>query len=347
MTLPAATTPLAAAPSGVDAQGTDAVPGADAVRVAKGHGTENDFVLVRDVDGRLDLTPALVARLCDRRAGLGGDGLIRVVRSAALPEGVALSGGAEWFMDYRNGDGSSAEMCGNGIRVFVAYLERLGLVRLADGESLPVGTRAGVLRVRRDGGLLAADLGPWRVAGGAEAVAAGTDATVEVPGIEADPAWVDAPVGVRRLVALPGLRVDVGNPHVVVALPSPELLAGADLTSPPRVAPVPVGGTNVELTVPLHESGAGTGQLRMRVHERGVGETRSCGTGAAAAVLATRAWAGPAAPRVWHVDVPGGRLRVTVPADDVLAGPGVELAGPATIVAEGTLDPTWLAAASR
>lgn len=307
--------------------------------VAKGHGTQNDFVLVPDPDGRADLTPALVAALCDRRAGVGGDGLIRVVRCSALPEGAALAGGAQWFMDYRNGDGSVAEMCGNGIRVFVRYLRHLGLVDLADGETLPVGTRAGLLSVRRDGDLLAADLGAWRVVGGEASAAAGSDATVEVRGVE-----VEGPDGRPVAVALPGLSIDVGNPHTVVALGSTDLLAAADLTRAPRVEPVPPAGTNVEITVPLHEPGSATGHLRMRVHERGVGETRSCGTGAAAAVLATRAWAGPAAPRVWTVDVPGGRLRVRVPADDVLAGASVELAGPAEIVAEGAVDAGWLAA---
>lgn len=303
-----------------------------ALQFAKGHGTENDFVLVPDPDGRLDLPAGLVAALCDRRAGVGGDGLVRVVRCAALPEGVAFGGDAEWFMDYRNGDGSVAEMCGNGIRVFVRYLQHLGLVDLPDGATLPVGTRAGLLTVRRDGDLLAADLGAWRVVGGADAVAAGSDSTVEVRGIEVDGATV----------VLPGLRVDVGNPHTVLALGDAALLAAADLGRAPLVEPVPPAGTNVELTVPLHASDAVEGHLRMRVHERGVGETRSCGTGAVAAVVATRAWAGGGAPRTWLVDVPGGRLRVTVPADDVLAGPSVELAGPAQIVAAGTVDAGWL-----
>jgi diaminopimelate epimerase len=308
--------------------------------VAKGHGTQNDFVLVPDPDGRVDLPPALVAALCDRRAGIGGDGLIRVVRCTALPEGVALAAEAEWFMDYRNGDGSVAEMCGNGIRVFVRYLEHLGLVDLPDGGVLPVGTRAGLLSVRREGDLLAADLGAWKVAGGEAAARAGSDAEVEVRGIEAE-----GHDGRPVTVVLPGLSIDVGNPHTVVALGSTDLLAAADLTRAPLVEPLPPHGTNVEVTVPLHEPGSSTGHLRMRVHERGVGETRSCGTGAAAAVLATRAWAGPGAPRVWTVDVPGGRLRVSVPADDVLAGTSVQLAGPAEVVAEGSVDPAWLAAA--
>jgi diaminopimelate epimerase len=293
-----------------------------AVRFAKGHGTQNDFVLLPDADGAFDPTPAEVAALCDRRAGIGGDGLIRAVRSTALDAGQGQD--VEWFMDYRNGDGSVAEMCGNGLRVFVAYLEHLGWVHLADGDELAVGTRAGVKRVRRDGPLLAADLGPWRVVGGVDAAATGYDARVTVPG---------EPSG------LPGLSIDVGNPHVVVALPDVERLAAADLRSAPDVEPEPSNGTNVELIVPLHTATAAEGHLAMRVFERGVGETRSCGTGAVAAVLAARAWAGEHAPEVWLVDVPGGRLRVTVPTGARLSGDRVELAGPAVVVAEGHLTP--------
>lgn len=291
-----------------------------ALRVSKGHGTENDFVLLPDVDGELDLTPGLAAALCDRRAGLGGDGAIRVVRTAAMPGATAaLSGdGPEWFMDYRNSDGSLAEMCGNGIRVFVAYLLREGLVTLADGESLAVGTRAGVKRVRRDGDLLAADLGPWSVADGTTSVA--------VPG-EPD--------------GLPGLGVDVGNPHVVVALPDQAALAAADLGRPPALYPVPPDGANVELIVPLPPAG-GVGHLVMRVHERGSGETRSCGTGAVAAVIAARAWAGEGAPDEWRVDVPGGRLRVRLAPGEVRRGASAELAGPAVIVADAVVDPAGL-----
>ena len=297
-------------------------PAWSGIPYAKGHGTQNDFVLLPDPDGHLDLSAPRVVALCDRRAGIGGDGVIRVVRSGALPEGVELSGTAEWFMDYRNADGSAAEMCGNGMRLFVAYLLHAGLVTLADGESLDVGTRAGVKRVRREGELFAVDLGPWSVVGGERAAAAGTDATVRVAG---DP------------VPLPGLSVETGNPHTVVALPDAERLAAADLTVAPAVEPRPAQGSNVELVVPLHDATATVGHLAMRVHERGVGETRSCGTGAVAAVLAARVWGGATSPDVWQVDVPGGRLRVTVPSSDLLAGAGVELAGPAVVVAEGRL----------
>jgi diaminopimelate epimerase len=295
--------------------------------VAKGHGTENDFVLVPDPDGRLVLDPDLVSALCDRRAGLGGDGVLRVVRAAADPEAAAQADQAEWFMDYRNADGSAAQICGNGLRVFVAYLERRGWADLSDGVGVRIATRAGVKTVRRDGTLLAADLGPWFVPGGRDAVVEGRDALVEVDG---------------EPVSLPGLSIDVGNPHVVVALPDVERLMAADLSRAPAVDPAPEHGTNVELVVP-GPVGPDGAHLAMRVHERGVGETRSCGTGAVAAALAARVWAGQAAPSTWWVAVPGGRLRVTVPDDaGLIEGVSAELAGTAVIVAEAVLEAEWL-----
>jgi len=295
------------------------------VPFTKGHGTQNDFVLLLDPDGELDLAPRTVAALCDRYGGFAADGLIRVVRSAALPDGKELADAAEWFMDYRNADGSVAQMCGNGTRVFAAYLERSGLVRLGAGP-VPIGTRAGVKHVRRDGDLLVTDLGPWVLVGGAEAAAAGSDATVEIGAVPL--AAPGAP--------LPGLSVDLGNPHTVVALPDTGQLAAADLRPLPAVTPLPVDGTNVEVVVPLHDATARVGHLAMRVHERGVGETRSCGTGVVAAAVAARVWGGDTAPDVWIVDVPGGRLHVTLPPDR-LRGESAELAGPAVLGVEGVL----------
>jgi diaminopimelate epimerase len=292
------------------------------VPFVKGHGTQNDFVLLLDPDGALELAPATVAALCDRYAGVGADGLIRVVRSAALPDGKEQADAAEWFMDYRNADGSTAQMCGNGTRVLAAYLGDAGLVPLPDGATVPVGTRAGVKHVRRDGEAFVTDLGPWAVVGGAEAAAAGSDSSVEIGQVP---------------VVLPALSVDLGNPHTVVALPDAAQLAAADLAVPPRVTPVPREGTNVEVVVPLHDATARVGHLTMRVHERGVGETRSCGTGVVAAAVAARVWGGAGAPDVWTVDVPGGRLRVTLPPGDLLGGATADLAGPAVLGARGFL----------
>src|ERR671912_2008397 len=119
------------------------------IAFTKGHGTGNDFVVIPDADGGLELTDDQVAVLCDRRFGIGADGILRVVRSTSIREGAAAAAsGAEWFMDYRNADGSKAEMCGNGIRVFARYLAETGRASL-DGEPLAIGTRAGVKTVTR------------------------------------------------------------------------------------------------------------------------------------------------------------------------------------------------------
>jgi diaminopimelate epimerase len=275
----------------------------------KGHGTENDFVLVPDLDGSRDVSADQVRRLTDRRAGIGADGVIRVVptRSAAEQSVREQAGEARWFMDYRNADGSAAEMCGNGSRVFAAYLRREGL---ETADEFAIATRAGVKLVRFDGDLIAVNLGSWRLVDADGAGEKGFDALVKVHGH--DP--------------MPGLSLELGNPHVVVALPDSADLASLDLTEVPEVNPRHPHASNVEFVRPI-----GPGHIAMRVHERGVGETRSCGTGAAAAALATRWWAAAdTATDVWRVDVPGGSLRVRA-----LPGQEVELAGPAVLVADG------------
>src|SRR5918994_6916602 len=132
------------------------------IAFTKGHGTGNDFVVIPDRDGELELTDDQIAVLCDRRFGIGADGILRVVQSTALDEGAdAAAGGARWFMDYRNADGSKAEMCGNGIRVFARYLADAGWAVLEDAPLL-IGTRAGVKTVTRSDLGFEADLGSWR-----------------------------------------------------------------------------------------------------------------------------------------------------------------------------------------
>jgi diaminopimelate epimerase len=277
------------------------------VRFSKGHGTENDFVVLPDPDGELDLTPARVAALCDRRRGLGADGVLRVVRWAELAGGPAAEPDVEWFMDYRNADGTLAEMCGNGIRVFARYLAHRGW--LGDG-AVPIGTRGGVRRVVLDGPEVSVDMGPARVG-------------------EASTASVDG-------VAFPGIAVDVGNPHLACVTGSPGSPIGAlDLTRPPGHDPALFPhGVNVEFVSPLDSDG----EVAMRVHERGVGETRSCGTGTVAAVVAALRHAGRETGEV-AVRTPGGRLRVTVEEGTTV------LRGPAVLVAHGELAADWWTAA--
>ena len=282
----------------------------------KGHGTGNDFVLYSDPDGLIDLSPAQIAAIADRHFGVGGDGVIRAVRSRHIADGAAAlaeDDSAEWFMDYRNADGSIAEMCGNGIRVFARYLLDNGLAELPDGDTLAIGTRGGVRDIQRNLTGFQVDLGRWSLDGGEPLVRA------------------------RNLqVARPGLGIDVGNPHVVVALASEDELDSADLSYIPHLEPEPADGANVEFVVPADPMiKNGVGYIRMRVHERGSGETLSCGTGAAAAALAVRHWAGAGAPNQWSVQVPGGTVGVRMfPTED---GEHVSLSGPAELVFEGDL----------
>lgn len=277
----------------------------------KGHGTENDFVVVPDPDGELfgAVDPALVAAVCDRRAGVGGDGLIRVVRCSAAddPAARAAAGeGVEWFMDHRNRDGSAAEMCGNGARVFARYLDEAGLVD--NSAALLIGTRAGIKQVTYE-----------------------TDGTITVdmgtPDLRGD---VKVTVGQRTWVAT---HVDLGNPHAVVAVGDLSE-AGPLLESPGYDEADYPQGVNVEFVARIAPR-----RVAMRVFERGSGETRSCGTGACAAMVTTAATSlashqlAPEAPTTYQVDVLGGELAVTWRPDGHM-----DLTGLAEIVAVGT----WL-----
>lgn len=287
------------------------------LKFAKGHGTGNDFIVFADPDGVLDLTAEQIAELCDRRFGIGADGVLRAVRSRHIPDGAAALAedpDAEWFMDYHNADGSAAEMCGNGIRVFARFLIDNGLTELADGDTLSIGTRAGVRDVQRTLSGFQVDLGRWSLDGG--------EPLVDAEGLD---------------ISRPGLGINVGNPHVVIALAHESELVALDLRDAPVVDPGVEGGVNVEFVVPADPLVRdGIGRIRMRVHERGSGETLSCGTGAAAAALATRHWAGAGAPKQWRVQVPGGVLGVRMfPTED---GEHVALSGPAEIVFSGSTE---------
>jgi len=263
------------------------------VRFVKGHGTENDFVLLPPDEGPADLDADTVRALCDRRRGVGGDGVLRVAAATAGAEDSDPD--VRWFMDYRNADGSVAEMCGNGIRVFARFLVTEGL---EEPGHLRIATRDGVkdVDVPADGDVTV-DMGMATRLDDAKVVVAGT--TYDATG------W------------------SMGNPHLVV-LDAPGLRT-MDLSVAPAVEPAASypQGVNVEFVERL-----GPCHIRMRVHERGVGETRSCGTGACAAAVAAMDAAGHCT--TYIVDVPGGRLMVEWRGDG-----RVLLSGPAVLVARG------------
>ncbi|SPM27642.1 Diaminopimelate epimerase, partial [Mycobacterium terramassiliense] len=291
---------------------------------AKGHGTQNDFVLLPDLDAQLTLTAARVAALCDRRRGLGADGVLRITTAGAavrvgvlerLPDGV---GADDWYMDYRNADGSIAQMCGNGVRVFAHYLRAAGL---ESRDEFVVGSLAGPRPVT------------MHHAGDTNA-----DVTVDMGKAnrvgEGGKAF-EAVVGGRRFS---GLAVDVGNPHLACVDPQldAEGLAALDVGAPVRFdrAQFP-DGVNVEVL-----TAAVGGVVRMRVHERGVGETRSCGTGTVAAAVAALADAGSDTGTL-TVRVPGGDVVVTITdATSYLRGPSV-------LVARGEISEEWWRAQER
>jgi len=287
---------------------------------AKGHGTQNDFVLLPDPDGRLSLTPAAVTALCDRRRGLGADGVLRVTRAEAaltagvfdrLPEGVAPG---DWYMDYRNADGSIAQMCGNGVRVFAHYVRACGL---ESRDEFVVGSLAGPRPVV---------LHRWD-----DTTA---DVTVEM-GKTNQLGTGEAIVGGRPFA---GLAIDVGNPHLacVDADLTGDELAALDVAAPASFDRTQFPeGVNIEVLTAPHG-----GVVSMRVHERGVGETRSCGTGTVAAAVAALAFDG-AATGTLRVRIPGGEVTVTVTeASSYLRGPSV-------LVAQGDLSEEWWRAAQR
>ena len=290
------------------------------MKFAKGHGTQNDFVVLPDPEGELTLPPAAVAALCDRRQGLGADGVLRVTRAAAahsagvfdrIPEGVAPD---DWYMDYRNADGSIAQMCGNGVRVFAHYLRASGL---ESRDEFVVGSLAGPRPVV---------LHDWDTTG--------ADVTVEM-GKTNELGVGEAIVGGRPFA---GLAIDVGNPHLACVDP---VMTYGELAALDVAAPVSFDraqfpeGVNIEvLTAPVD------GAVSMRVHERGVGETRSCGTGTVAAAVAALAYGG-AGTGTLRVDIPGGAVTVTITdASSYLRGPSV-------LVADGELSEEWWRAAQR
>lgn len=279
------------------------------IEFIKGHGTLNDFVILPDDRAELALDADLVRALCDRRGGIGADGILRIATAGALLDAGVLSSlpdgvdAADWFMDYRNADGSIAEMCGNGVRVFAHALVSTG--RCVPGQ-IRVGTRSGprpaqLFEHHGDHAVVCVDMGEPEFLG-----------------------LSSVQIGDRTFA---GMAVDMGNPHLACVVPG---LDGAALAALP-VHEVPVidtdffpGGVNVEIATPVHD-----GRVQMRVHERGAGETMSCGTGIVATAVAALADSGTATGEV-VVAVPGGEITVALTDD------GSSLTGPSTLVADGT-----------
>jgi diaminopimelate epimerase len=253
-----------------------------------GHGTHNDFVLLFDPDNQIEISAEQIARICDRETGIGSDGLIRIIKRDG-----------KWFMDYRNQDGSIAEMCGNGIRVMARYLVERG----HQGEGIfAINTRAGMKYL---------------------AVPADADISVNLGQVSEVYDDVTVSVGENSWSAT---HIDVGNPHAVAFVG--DLASVGDLKEAPEVDGDYPDGVNVEFVTFLEN-----GELAMRVHERGVGETQSCGTGTVAVALAATLHKKMKLPSRWVINPPGGRLIV-----DIDGHSNATLIGPAVLVRDVELD---------
>jgi diaminopimelate epimerase len=272
----------------------------------KSHGAGNDFVLIEDLDDRIGTLPmALVAAICNRHKGVGADGVIRITRGRS----------ADFFMDYYNADGDVAEMCGNGIRCLGKYVADRGIT---GADSLRVDTRAGVKRLElyRDADGLVdrvrVDMGPPILDAAAIPVAA-----------VGDPLHV--PVAIDG-VAYEAACVSMGNPHAVVFVESLDAVPVERHGPAIETSSTFPAKTNVEFSEVLSSE-----DVRVRVWERGVGETQACGTGACAVAVASslRGLTG----RNVTVRMPGGPLDIEWTEDTVL------LTGPVVEVFRGELDP--------
>ena len=287
--------------------------------VYKAHATGNDFVVYLDEDGTHESTADEVRFLCDRHFGIGGDGLIRLAHPQAVSDvnerqiADCAAGDADWFMDYRNADGSLAEMCGNGTRAITLFAQRQGIADQPGGTPFHLGTRAGVKILTSLGDVPGLGKDVFQVEMGAWKRGDVDGYEVTIPGTS----------GSAR-----GTFVDMGNPHVVAvledafaSLPNVEDL---DLVTKPVVAPEIPSDQNVEFVrIDEQSEGDDAGEATMRVNERGCGETLSCGTGLCATAITLRAKTGI---DHWTITVRGGTLRVDVTDEDV------KLTGSATIV---------------
>lgn len=282
----------------------------------KYHASGNDAVLFFDPEGEVTLSSTRVKALCDRHSGIGADGVIRAVKSRAVPEGAAILAEepeAEWFLDFWGADGSPQDMNGNAVRVLVHALIEAGHISPGRRDTVPVGTRSGVRDVLAGVSGYTVDLGRWRLA---------DEFLVNARGLH---------------VSRPGQGIELGGFHVVTALSDDAKLEALNLADSPELGPLPEGDTSVEFVVPEDPFiKDGVARIRMRVHDRMGAETLSSGTGAAAAALAFRHWGGDQMPHSWSVETPGGRLAVRMFATE--EGEHVSLSGPVELVFRGSIE---------
>ena len=287
----------------------------------KGHAAGSDFILIADPEGTHELTPALARQLCDRRAGIGADGVIRAVRSAATSEGTAVldeEPDAEWFMDLWDANGAPMSMHGNGIRVFADFLISEGWASPERRDTLPIGTREGVRDVLAGVSGFTVDLGRWRLDN-------------------------EHLVGARGLdVPRPALGINLGTHHLVTVLAHEGELDSLDLSVPPQLDPPVNTGRSVEFVVPDEQLlQNGVAYIRMRAAasrgtgDSGLGQRLLHGTEAAAAALAFRHWGGEGLPHHWSVETPGGKVAVRMFPTEI--GEHVSLSGPTDLVYRGQI----------
>ncbi|MEA2516893.1 MAG: diaminopimelate epimerase [Actinomycetota bacterium] len=275
------------------------------MRFAKWHGIGNDFVMLADPEDVLSLSPESVRYLCDRRTGIGGDGVIRIAPG---------TDGTDLFMDYLNSDGSIGEMCGNGIRCLALYARQEGLT---DKDTLKVGTRAGTKQVWVDGDRVRVDMDPPIFD------------PPKVPVIWSGPEALHAKVTLEDRT-LEAACLGMGNPHAVLFVDEPNQVDIQHLG--PRIEwnPIFPNGTNTEFIKVESPT-----RVRMRVWERGSGETLACGTGAAAVAVVARLLGG--ADEEMTVGLPGGELHLEW-AGSLNDEKSVFMTGPAVQVFSGEVD---------
>lgn len=270
----------------------------------KMHGLGNDFVLVDGYRSRLPLEPGIIARLGDRRTGVGFDQLLEVVPDASVESGL----GARIY----NTDGSAAEHCGNGMRCFARFLASIGLMPETE-------ITVGVAGARVSLELLAGT---------------GVRVGMGVPDFEPAAIPLAAPARANRYEwQLDGLQsvefaaVSIGNPHAVIDVESVDTADVAAIGPAVQQSGAFPAGVNVGFRQLLSDEA-----MRLRVFERGVGETMACGSGACAAAVTAMA-TGALKPSV-AVELPGGSLRVDWQGE----GEPVWLTGPTAEVFKGELE---------